>query len=220
MVEFVAQRHDVQIRPYEKGDREAIRWLCCQTGYLGKPVDPVFEDRELFADYLTRYYTDIEPESSFVLEQDGEVMGYLLGSRRPIKHQIYSLWQNAVLFVKGMIRYPRYNPATRKFVKWILQNSWKEVPAAPRRIAHFHFNILPEAQSVSGTLKLINSYFDYLRKAGEKKVFGQLVTFEDRRGSKLFERYGFRLVNRAEITKYRDVYPEPVFLCTVIKDLT
>ena len=42
------------------------------------PIDPVYEDRELFADFLTTYYTDHEPESSFVLEIDGESEGYLL----------------------------------------------------------------------------------------------------------------------------------------------
>ncbi len=68
---LVALPSDVKIRRYEARDRDAVRWLCCQTGFLGKPIDPVFEDRELFADYLTSYYTDIEPESSFVLEHEG-----------------------------------------------------------------------------------------------------------------------------------------------------
>jgi hypothetical protein len=35
----------------------------------------------------------------------------------------------------------------------------------------------------------------------------------------MFERYGFRVLNRAEISKYRRFHPEPVYLCTVIKDL-
>ena len=51
------------VRKFDSRDRDAVRFLCCETGFLGKPVDPVFEDRELFADYLTSYYTDVEPES-------------------------------------------------------------------------------------------------------------------------------------------------------------
>ena len=35
----------------------------------------------------------------------------------------------------------------------------------------------------------------------------------------MFERYGFRVMNRAEITKYRAFYPESVYLSTVIKNL-
>jgi len=42
---------------------------------------------------------------------------------------------------------------------------------------------------------------------------------ESRRGEKMFERYGFKVMNRAEITKYKSFYPESVYLSTVIKNL-
>jgi hypothetical protein len=80
-----------------------VRRLCCETGFLGKPIDPVFEDRELFADYLTAYYTDVEPEAAFVLEHEGVVKGYLLGSRRPLRHQWYGFFQNLRLFGHGNV---------------------------------------------------------------------------------------------------------------------
>lgn len=218
-ISAVAFRPDTIIRNYEPRDRATVRRLCCETGFLGKPIDPVFEDRELFADYLTAYYTDVEPEAAFVLEQHGEVKGYLLGSRRPLRHQWYGFFQNLRLFGIGMLRYQRYNEATRGFIRWILKNSWREVPAAPRRTAHFHFNVLPEAQKIVTTQAMTNKYFDFLRAHGDKEVFGQVVTFESRRGAKLFERFGFRVVEKREITKYRDKYPEPVYLMTVIKNL-
>src|SRR6476661_36907 len=43
------------IRSYQASDRVAVRKLCCETGFLGSPIDPVFQDRELFADFLTTY---------------------------------------------------------------------------------------------------------------------------------------------------------------------
>src|SRR6187200_2696144 len=94
------------IRGYKASDRVAVRKLCCATGFLGAPIDPVFQDRELFADFLTTYYTDHEPESSFVLEIDGQLKGYLLGSRRPLLNQLYSFQQNLVLFLRALLRYP------------------------------------------------------------------------------------------------------------------
>ncbi len=210
---------DAVIRPYRESDREILRRLCCETGYLGKAIDPVFQDRELFADYLTSFYTDWEPESCFVLEQDGNVKGYLMGSRRPFLHQLHSFLLNISLFARGIFRYPRYNAASKAFVRWILLNAWREVPAAPRRVPHFHFNMLPEAQSIGGTRELLVNYFNHLRAHGEKQVFGQVVTFEERRGAKVFERYGFQVIAKKEITKYRAHHNEPVYLCTVIKDL-
>jgi ribosomal protein S18 acetylase RimI-like enzyme len=209
----------ISIRHYRVTDRLRVRELCCQTGFLGQDIAPVFEDRELFADYLTRYYTDVEPESSFVLEQEGVVKGYLLGSRLPFKQQAFSFFNNMKLFLRGMSRYPSYNRATRDFIGWILRNSWREVPAAPRRSAHFHFNILPEAQGLAHSTALMNAYLDYLRSCDVKSVYGQVVTFETRRGAKVFERYGFQVLERRQITKYRNVYAKPVYLTTVLMHL-
>jgi hypothetical protein len=207
------------IRSYQPSDREAVRALCCATGFLGEPIDPVYEDRELFADFLTTYYTDHEPESSFVIEKDGELRGYLLGSRKPLRNQLYSFYQNVCLFLRALLRYRRYNERSRRFILWILMNGWREVPAAPRRTPHFHINLLPDARKMSTTRALLSAYFTYLYRCGEKRVFGQIVTFESRRGEKMFERYGFKVMNRAEITKYKSFYPESVYLSTVIKNL-
>ena len=207
------------IRGYQASDRDAVRELCCRTGFLGNPVDPVYEDRDLFADFLTTYYTDHEPESSFVLEVDGELKGYLLGSRKPLLNQLYSFQQNIVLFLRALLRYPRYNRCSRRFIRWMIMNGWREVPVAPARMPHFHINLLPEARKMSTTRALMSAYLSYLYRCGEKQVYGQIVTFESRRGEKMFERYGFRVMNRAEITKYRAFYPESVYLSTVIKNL-
>ncbi|MEQ1852080.1 MAG: GNAT family acetyltransferase [Chthoniobacteraceae bacterium] len=209
----------VEIRRYEPADREAIRALCCDTGFLGKPIDPAFEDRELFADYLTSFYTDCEPESAFVLAVDGEVRGYLLGSRRPFLQQLYNVVNNLRLLAKGAFRYGRYNAASKKFIRWILTQAWREVPAVPRKAAHFHFNILPDSRKLATTRALTEAYFEHLRACGETRVYGQVVVFEDRRGAKLFERYGFKVLNKSEITKYRHLHPQPVYLCTVLKEL-
>jgi hypothetical protein len=207
------------IRSYRRSDRDAVRRLCCQTGFLGEPIDPVYEDRQLFADFLTTYYTDHEPESCFVLENDGDIRGYLLGCRKPLRNQLYSFWQNVSLFIKALSRYFRYHARSRRFIRWTLMYGWREVPAAPRRVPHFHINLLPDARKMSTTRALMSAYLSYLYRCGEKRVYGQIVTFESRRGEKMFERYGFKVLNRAEITKYKAFYPESVYLSTVVKNL-
>ncbi len=208
------------VRKYRPEDRETVRRLCCETGFLGRPIDPVFEDRELFADYLTGYYTDHEPESAWVLEVDGEVRGYLLGSRCPERQRRYSFYQNISLFLRGILRYPRYGEATKAYVRWILTRGRKEVPEAPRDCPHFHINLLPDARKVATTRAIMDAYLRYLHEAGETQVYGQMVTYEGRRGERMFERYGFRVLNKSRVTKFDDVHSEPVYLCTVIKDLT
>jgi hypothetical protein len=215
----MAEENAFVIRSYRSSDRDAVRRLCCQTGFLGEPIDPVYEDRELFADFLSTYYTDHEPESSFVIELEGQLYGYLLGSRRPLFNQLYSFQQNLVLGFRALLRYRRYNKRSRSFIRWVLSQGWREVPAAPRRVPHFHINLLPEARKMSTTRVLMSAYLSYLYRCGEKRVYGQIVTFASRRGEKMFERYGFKVLNRAEITKYKAFHPESVFLSTVMKNL-
>ncbi len=208
------------IRKYEIKDRENVRWLCCETGFLGEKIDPVFEDRELFADFLTNYYLKFEPESSFVLEDAGKVQGYLLGCRNVRLYTRIRITEGIRLAFKLLPRIPRYSRSSREYLCWMIFNAYREVPPAPKNTPHFHINLLPGIKSVSRTRMLIDGFLKYLADCGEKAVYGQIVTFGERRGAQMFERYGFNVWNRSEITKYRKFYPKPVFLCTVVKDLT
>ena len=54
------------------------------------------------------------------------------------------------------------------------------LPACP----HFHINLLPEARKMSTTRALMSAYLSYLYRCGEKQVYGQIVTFESRRGER------------------------------------
>ena len=142
------------IRRYRSSDRDTVRWLCCETGFLGQPIDPVFEDRELFADFLTNYYLVREPESALRHRGRRRGAGYLLGCRFPLRNQFYNFLQNLSMFGTLVRRYRRYNAASRRFVHWIFLNGWREVPAAPKRTAHFHINLLPDARSITGHARL------------------------------------------------------------------
>ena len=212
----------IQLRPYRPGDLEAVRRICADTGFLGSPIDPIFEDRELFADYLTGYYTRFEPEALLVCEVDGEVRGYLMGCRRALQRQAYQFLANFVVAGKALYRCLRrpYNSASRRFLRWVLMNSWREVPVTPRNMPHFHMNILPDARSVRNTRALIRTFLDFLRSHDCRSVYGQVVTYSGRRTVSLFRRYGFRVIDRVEVTKYRSIHGGRVLLCTVIKDLT
>ena len=66
-----------------------------RSGFLGNPMDHVYEDRELFADFLTTYYIDHEPESCFLFEVDGEICRYLLESRKPLQNQRLAVFRSA-----------------------------------------------------------------------------------------------------------------------------
>jgi hypothetical protein len=215
----VLEVRDFQVRRYHPSDRDSVRSLCCETGFLGSAIDPVFEDRELFADFLTDYYLRHEPDSAFVVTQNDRVQGYLLGSHHPAEHRIHSLFQIFNLGPKVVGRYFGYRPESRQYIHWLISKAWREVPAAPRDVGHFHVNLLPAVKSIQVFRQLLETYLRHLYDHGVRQIHAQMVTFDGRRGSKLFERYGFKVINQSEITKYRQYTDQTVYLCTIVKTL-
>jgi hypothetical protein len=73
---------------------------------------------------------------------------------------------------------------------------------------------------MKSTRLLMQSFLELLHRKGHRRVYGQMVTYESRRTRELFERYGFEVMDRVEVTKYRQSFPGRVFLSTVVKDLS
>jgi hypothetical protein len=208
------------IRLYQEKDREAVRDICCETGFLGKAIDQVFSDRELFADFLTGYYLDEEPDLAVVLESEGRVEGYILGCRYPEKKTRYELKKALTRIPRLIGRYlTSYPEHSRRYVQWLAWRGWREVPETPEKMAHMHINLRPGFKNVSGTRIMIETFLKILADAGEKAVYGQMVVFEKRRGPRMFARYGFAVQDTVEVTKYQALINDPVYLFTVIKDL-
>lgn len=210
-----------RVRPYRREDRRMIRKICADTGFLGQAIDPVFEDRELFADFLTSPYTDAEPENCFVLEgANGDIVGYLTASSDATKRRSF-LMKN---FPGWLFRAARgllggYGSSSRKYLLWLIVRGRRETPATPRDAAHFHINLTPPAKAVASARSLIDAFLVKVARDGVRCVYGQIVTRGDRRGERMFARYGFRVTDRKRVTKFRAHSEEEVWLCTVVKDL-
>jgi hypothetical protein len=69
----------MQIRPYRAEDRARVREIAYATGYMGESPAWYWRDAESFAEIWTGWYTDHEPESTFVADDGGDVVGYLAG---------------------------------------------------------------------------------------------------------------------------------------------
>jgi hypothetical protein len=65
------------VRLFRAADRDGVRRLCCDNGYLGNPIEAAFTDRALFAAIFIDPYVEHYPDWTFVAEHDGEVVGYL-----------------------------------------------------------------------------------------------------------------------------------------------
>ncbi len=158
------------MRLYAPGDRDAVRRICFETGYMGDPVAWQWADPESFADLFTSWYTDHEPESAFVAESEGRVVGYLLGCRDTRRVQSA---------VRTMGRHLRRGVLVRPGTAGVLWRSMADIArdtlraeAVPtgfvddRWPAHLHIDLLPEARAAGVGRELITRWLDVLDTGG------------------------------------------------------
>lgn len=115
-------RDELVIRKYKPEDRGAIRKICCDTAFMGKPAEEFFDDRELLADVVSSYYTDFEPESTFIAEAEGRVVGYLTGCK-DTKKQKRIFFQK--IFPKILLRFIIKGTFLRRKTRQFLYNCLK-----------------------------------------------------------------------------------------------
>lgn len=196
----MAKRQEVRIVPYEPEYRDVVRDCVYETGDGGESAVSMFRDRELFADFLTLYYTDHEPQSGFIPLVDGEPAGYLLGctdterSVEVIKSEIVP-----VLLKKLVTGGYRLCRGSRIFFGAVLLQQITGGGISPPHSsypAHLHIDLYKRYRRLGIGRMLIERYLDYLRAEGVPGVHlgtssyhVQGVPFYEKLG---FYRYGVR----------------------------
>ena len=162
---------EVIVRPYEPRDRAAVRRICCDTADSGRPVERFFKDREVFGDLLTRYYTDYEPQSCWVAEHDGAVVGYLTGCLDT--HRFTRVMMGRVVpaaLLRAMGRGTFLDALTWKLVAV----NWRMAAVASARRgdllrqfpAHLHVNLQTGFRGQQAGQRLVEAFCQRARAAG------------------------------------------------------
>ncbi len=184
---------EIKIRPYRSEDRPSVREICYLTGYMGDPPDFYWQHRDSFMEVWTAYYTDQEPESTFVAEYRGRIVGYLLGcvdtARAPSPSEMVQkqLWRHALLFRPGTAGF-----FWRSIADLIRQHRLPEGELRDARYpAHLHINLMPEVRGRGAGAALIRAWLNKLRSLGSPGCHLSTL-LENPNGVPFFERMGFR----------------------------
>jgi len=138
---------NVIVRKYEERDRQNVRHLCVASGIRAYPVSIVFEDEEVLPLLFSDYYLDYEPESCFVAEMDGRVVGYSLGCKdtrryhRVLARKILPRLYARVLVKLTTLQYRK--KCTYDTLWWGMMRSWREHVPIPFKAypGHTHTNV-------------------------------------------------------------------------------
>jgi ribosomal protein S18 acetylase RimI-like enzyme len=92
----------ITIRPYTNDDRTAVREICTETAFL-ESSERFMDSMDLLADMLSLYFTDYEPQSCFVAEVSGKVVGYVMGTININRMNHVFTWKVMPRLVKKII---------------------------------------------------------------------------------------------------------------------
>ncbi len=184
---------DPFVRPYAPRDREAVRRLCFETGDAGATASRYFPDAELFADLWTLYFTDHEPDASWVVEEGGVVRGYLTACLDA------GLFRRRMGYVGAQVLSGalRRGSLTRSWLWRLLaanaplwfRGGGPRLPAG--RSALFHINLALEMRGRGVGKLLIETFLAAARARGLSFVHGAIR--EDNAGTRrFFSRMGFQ----------------------------
>lgn len=202
------------IRRYAPEDRTAVRSLCCETADSGKPVERFFSDREVFADLVTRYYTDVEPGSSWILEERGRVIGYLNGCRDTRRFaRIMAIRILPRLLLKSVRRGTWLQSRARRFVALNAPLWWRPQPENRRDYhtypAHFHVNLAANGRARGTGTAMVAMFLSDLQ--GENIPGVHVNVREDNlRARAFFKKLGFSPISRHPVLCRPD-QPDHVF---------
>lgn len=208
---------DILIRQFKPEDKNSVRNIAVSTAFMGEPGSIFFEDDEILADFLTLYYTDYEPESSFVAEAGGgKVVGYILGAKsisnldRIFKKKILPglLW-------KALLRGSIFKKKNLKFifncVKSFIKNEFRAPDFSETYPASLHINIRENFRNLEIGSKLISAYVNYLRNC---EIRGVLLNAISEKAGFFFLKEGFELLYQAKRSYFKYILKKdmPVYV--------
>ncbi|HAJ57469.1 MAG TPA: hypothetical protein DCL35_06840 [Candidatus Omnitrophica bacterium] len=195
------------VRPYTKEDRQAVRAIAWQTAFMGGPASVFFDDEELLADLLTSYFTDHEPQSCFVVEDSGEVAGYITGSTYVRRLNMVFFFEILPrLALKAFFRAALLNKKNFAFLLALAKSFLNGEFAAPdlsrEYPATLHINLKEGARRKGLGSKLMHAYLGYLF---DKKVAGVHMATMSEKGASFFKKEGFGVLHVQERTYLKHI---------------
>jgi ribosomal protein S18 acetylase RimI-like enzyme len=179
-----------QVRPAKEGDLKAIARLSHKTLLLGREGGFVFPSEALWGELFVAPYLR-RGCCTFVAEEEGEVVGYILGACATWTLVLDLLFRLPALLFRFLLG--RYGPLL-PHLRYLLRLLLFPGPKAPkgRYPAHLHIAVDPRAQGRGVGKALLAAFLDCLKARGVRGV--QLSTTRANQAARrLYRSLGFRL---------------------------
>jgi ribosomal protein S18 acetylase RimI-like enzyme len=189
---------DLSIRPYLPTDRQAVFQIGGDTAFFGAPIEAYMEDRNAFLDAFYSYYTDLEPEHTWVAIANDRVVGFLTGCVDTRIHdkktQTMILPRLARNFLRGKYHFGKRSlNYFRGLLGGLLHREFTHVDMDIYP-AHLHINVEAAWRGYKLGQRLMEAYLGQLRGLGIPGVYLDTTSLNEA-ACRLYEKMGFHLLD-------------------------
>ena len=158
-----------QIRPYNISDHDRVYEICLKTGNSGEGAEHLHKDPMILGHIYAGPYITLEPESSFVLEDEMGVCGYIIGvlNSNLFYNKVKSNWLPKLQ--------DKYTDPIKNSKPWNKDEKCIHLlfhPEIPLDLAdypsHLHINLLARARGQGLGKKMMDHFMNHLNERGSK----------------------------------------------------
>jgi len=190
------------IRPATKADEAALSNICLLTADAGKSAKDLHTDPALPGLIYSLPYVNLESTWSFVLDNDGEVVGYVLGAfdTRKFEESAEMKWWPSLRARYGPLLHDpnaELTAADKKYIKTIMAFPRAGDAEIAFAHAHLHINLLPSHQRQGWGRRLIGRAVEHLKENDVHSVWLGMDT-RNTEAATFYRRLGFRKMEGAK----------------------
>jgi ribosomal protein S18 acetylase RimI-like enzyme len=187
----------MKIRAANTNDLQALYSICLQTADSGRDATPLVRHKDIIGDLYAVPYLMFEPESCFVVDKGGDVVGYIVGVTDTA---CYTQWLNTTWLAELRQRYTLKAIAKGNLEQLVLSQIHAGVEILDFLVpypSHFHIDLLPEAQGQGLGRQLIQIFGDTVKGKGSNGIHLG-VSSDNLRALGFYNRLGFQEIQRFE----------------------
>lgn len=190
------------IRPATKADQSALSNICLLTANAGTSSEHLHSHPALPGLIYALPYINLESTWGFVLDDDGEVVGYTLGAfdTRKFEESAELDWWPSLKAHYGPLLHdsdPALTAADKTYINTIMNFPRASDVMLAFAPAHLHIDILPSHQHQGWGRKLIARAMENLKENGIKSVWLGMDP-KNTAAAAFYRRLGFRELDGAQ----------------------
>jgi ribosomal protein S18 acetylase RimI-like enzyme len=159
----------IQIRNYQPEFLPDLYRICLETGDSGKDASAEFTDPELLGAFYAAPYAVLEPDLTFVLQDESGICGYILGTRDSNQ---FADWMEDEWLPAWRTKHPLTVQAHSSLdslsyqerIIALIHRGYVPYDCVLEYPAHLHIDLLPRAQGQGWGRILMNTFLARLRE--------------------------------------------------------